>query len=77
MEPEKNMCHKCKMFVSVDESLDCFVCGLSCRCLDCIPKTKKVFNDDGTFKYLCPQCIRKRRGPTTFYDFLNQITEVK
>ena len=73
---DKNYCHQCNMYVPKADSLDCFVCELSCRCLECIPDKKKVHQEDGTYKYLCFQCVRKRRGPKTFYELMNQNTIV-
>jgi hypothetical protein len=67
MELEKKFCHKCHIYQPIDECLDCFVCALSCRCFDCVSDNTKVENADGTFKYACPQCIRKNRYcPSSF-----------
>ena len=77
MKQENELCHKCRVMFPKDETLDCSVCELSTRCFDCIPNYKKVFNEDGSFKYVCLQCIRKKRAPTSLYEMLNMNTIVK
>ena len=77
IEPKNDYCHKCRVFFPKDEIKDCYICALSCRCIDCIPNYKKVFNEDGTFKYVCLQCIRKKRTPTSLSEILNMNTIVK
>ena len=65
-------CDKCKIFVSPDETLNCFMCGLNPRCHECIPGTRKVYQADGSFKYRCLKCLRGKHGlPATLYELLN------
>ena len=70
MEPKTKYCHNCTKDVPSYKALDCCMCGLSCRCFDCIPENMKVNQLDHnspSYQYLCPQCIRKGRGPIAYY----------
>ena len=74
MEPEFNtFCHKCKIFVSKDETLDCIDCRNNARCVECIPNSRKVYQMDGSFKYRCLPCMRGTHGlPHSLYEMLNK-----